>query len=40
MGFQDDTTKIYWLGSLYIGEAQNWYQNHLATAEKELLPDT
>jgi hypothetical protein len=40
MDFQDDTTKIYWLGSLIKGEARNWHQNHLATAEKELQPDT
>jgi hypothetical protein len=37
---RDDTTKIYWLGSLLKGEAQNWYQNRLAMAEKELQPDT
>jgi hypothetical protein len=40
MDFRDDTTKICWLGSLLKGEAQNWHQNHLATAEKELQPDT
>jgi hypothetical protein len=40
MDFQDDTTKIYWLGSSLKGEARNWHQNRLATAEKELQPDT
>jgi hypothetical protein len=39
MDFRDDTTKIYWLGSLLMGEACNWHQNHLATAEKELQLD-
>jgi hypothetical protein len=38
--FRDDTTKIYWLGSLLKGEAWNWHQNHLVTGEKELQPDT
>jgi hypothetical protein len=37
---RDDTTKIYWLGPLLKGEARNWHQNHLATAEKEQQPDT
>jgi hypothetical protein len=40
MDFRDDTTKIYWLGSLLKEEAQNWHQNRLATAEQELQPDT
>jgi hypothetical protein len=40
MDFRDDTTKIYWLGSLLKGEAQNWHQNRLATVEMELQPDT
>jgi hypothetical protein len=40
MDFRDNTTKIYWLGSLLKGEARNWHQNRLATAEKELQPDT
>jgi hypothetical protein len=38
--FRDNTTKIYWLGSLLKGEAWNWHQNRFATAEKELQPDT
>jgi hypothetical protein len=38
--FRYDTTKIYWLGSVLKGEAQNWHQNCLATAEKELQLDT
>jgi hypothetical protein len=40
MDFQDNTTKIYWLGSLLKGDAWNWHQDQLATAEKELQPDT
>jgi hypothetical protein len=40
MDFRDDTTKIYWMGSLLKGEARNWHQNRLATEEKELQPDT
>jgi hypothetical protein len=40
MDFPDDTTKMSWLGSLLKGAAWNWHQNHLATAEKELQPDT
>jgi hypothetical protein len=40
MDFADDTTKIYWLGSLIKGEARNWHRNCLATAEKQLQPDT
>jgi Txe/YoeB family toxin of Txe-Axe toxin-antitoxin module len=40
MDFRDDTTKIYWLASLLKAEAQNWHQNCLGTAEKELQPDT
>jgi hypothetical protein len=38
--FQDDTTKIYWVGSLLKGKAQNWHQNHLATVEKQSQLDT
>jgi hypothetical protein len=40
MDFQDDTTKVYWLGLLLKGEACNWHQNHLVMAEKELQLDT
>jgi hypothetical protein len=40
MDFPDDTTKIYWLGSLLKGEAPNWHQKHLVMGEKELQPDT
>jgi hypothetical protein len=40
MDFRDDTTKIYWLGSLLKGDARNWHQNCLAMTEKELQPDT
>jgi hypothetical protein len=39
MDFRDNTTKIYWLGSLLKAEACNWHQNCLATVEKELQPD-
>jgi hypothetical protein len=34
--FRDNTTKSYSLGLLLKGEARNWHQNGLATAEKEL----
>jgi hypothetical protein len=38
--FRDNTTKIYWLGSLLKGEDCNWQQNCLVTVEKELQLDT
>jgi hypothetical protein len=38
--FNKDATRIHWLGSLLKGDARQWYQNHVDTAEKEFHPDT
>jgi hypothetical protein len=38
--FNNDATRIHWLGSLLKGNARQWYQNHVDTKEKELRPDT
>jgi hypothetical protein len=38
--FNNDATRIHWLGSLLKGDACQWYQNRVDTTEKELCPDT
>jgi hypothetical protein len=38
--FNNDTTRIYWLGLLLKGDARQWHQNCIDTTEKELHPDT
>jgi hypothetical protein len=38
--FNNDATRIHWLGSLLKGDAHQWYQNRIDTIEKELRPDT
>jgi hypothetical protein len=38
--FNNDTTRIHWLGSLLKGDACQWHQNRVDTADKELRPDT
>jgi hypothetical protein len=38
--FNNDATRIHWLGSLLKGDARQWHQNHVDTTEKELRPDT
>jgi hypothetical protein len=38
--FNNDATRIHWLGSLLKGDARQWHQNRVDTAEKEFRPDT
>jgi hypothetical protein len=38
--FNNDATRIHWLGALLKGDACQWHQNHVDTAEKEFYPDT
>jgi hypothetical protein len=38
--FNNDATRIHWLGSLLKGDARQWHQNRVDTAEKEFHPDT
>jgi hypothetical protein len=38
--FNNDATKIHWLGSLLKGDACQWHQNRVDTTERELRPDT
>jgi hypothetical protein len=38
--FNNDATRIHWLGSLLKGDARQWHQNRVDTAEKEFCPDT
>jgi hypothetical protein len=38
--FNNDATRIHWLGSLLKGDARQWHQNRVDTTEKELCPDT
>jgi hypothetical protein len=38
--FNNDATRIHWLGSLLKGDARQWHQNRVDTTEKELRPDT
>jgi hypothetical protein len=38
--FNNDATRIHWLGSLLKGDARQCHQNHVDTAEKEFCPDT
>jgi hypothetical protein len=38
--FNNDATRIHWLGSLLKGDARQWHQNHVDTTEKDLCPDT
>jgi hypothetical protein len=40
INFNNDATRIYWLGSLLKGDARQWHQNRVDTAEKEFRPDT
>jgi hypothetical protein len=38
--FNNNATRIHWLGSLLKGDARQWHQNHVNTTERELRPDT
>jgi hypothetical protein len=38
--FNNDATRIHWLGSLLKDDARQWHQNYVDTAEKEFRPDT
>jgi hypothetical protein len=38
--FNNDATRIHWLGSLLKGDARQWHQNCVETTERELRPDT
>jgi hypothetical protein len=38
--FNNDASRIHWLGSLLKGDARQWHQNCVDTAEKEFRPDT
>jgi hypothetical protein len=38
--FNNDATRIHWLGSLLKGDACQWHQKRLDTTERELRPDT
>jgi hypothetical protein len=38
--FNNDATRIHWLGSLLKGDARQWHQNRVDTTEKECRPDT
>jgi hypothetical protein len=38
--FNNDATRIHWLGSLLKGDAHQWYQNRVDTTERELCPNT
>jgi hypothetical protein len=38
--FNNDATRIHWLGSLLKGDARQWHQNRVDTTERELRPDT
>jgi hypothetical protein len=38
--FNNNATRIHWLGSLLKGDAHQWHQNCVNTTEKELCPDT
>jgi hypothetical protein len=38
--FNNDATRIHWLGSLLKGDARQWHQNPVNTAEKEFRPNT
>jgi hypothetical protein len=38
--FNNDATRIHWLGSLLKGDARQWHQNRVETTERELHPDT
>jgi hypothetical protein len=40
INFNNDTTRIYWLGLLLKGDAHQWHQNCINTTERELCPDT
>jgi hypothetical protein len=38
--FNNDATRIHWLGLILKGNACQWHQNYVDTTEKELCPDT
>jgi hypothetical protein len=38
--FNNDATRMHWLGSLLKGDARQWYQNRVETTERELRPNT
>jgi hypothetical protein len=38
--FNNDATRIHWLGSLLKGDTHQWHQNRINTTERELHPDT
>jgi hypothetical protein len=38
--FNNDATRIHWLGLLLKGDAYQWHQNCVDMIEKELHPDT
>jgi hypothetical protein len=38
--FNNNTTRIHWLGLLLKGNAHQWHQNCVNTIEKELHPNT
>jgi hypothetical protein len=40
INFNNDATRIHWLGSLLKGDARQWHQNRVDTTERELRPDT
>jgi hypothetical protein len=40
INFNNDATRIHWLGSLLKGDARQWHQNRVDTAEKEFCPNT
>jgi hypothetical protein len=40
INFNNDATRIHWLGSVLKGDARQWHQNCVDTTERELRPDT